>query len=96
MEGLVNAFGLDWKIFLSEVVNFREANKQASKTIAASVEKGKEREMAIITDANIKGESLFVTAKEKGEAAKQSIIDSSKDDIAKMIVLGAEKILAQK
>ena len=147
MEGLVKAFGLDWRIFLSEVVNFivllgiifwvikkyvnpilekrrtiiadgvakyeeseqmladaitekdtiiTDAQTEASETIAASVAKGKERESAIIADADIKGEDIISKAKKKGEAEKDGIIASSKEEIAKMITLGAEKVLSSK
>lgn len=74
----------------------KSANQEASDTIAASVETAKGREAEILAVANEKGDSILATAKSKGESEKQNIIDSSKEDIAKMIVLGAEKILAQK
>jgi len=147
MEGLVKAFGLDWRIFLSEVVNFivllgiifwvikkyvnpilekrrtiiadgvakfekaeetlasavsekdsilADANNQASETIAASVEKGKERESQILSEADTKAQNLLDQAKAKGEMEKEGIIASSKEEIAKMITLGAEKVLSAK
>jgi len=147
MEGLITAFGLDWRIFLSEVINFlvllgiifwvikkyvnpilekrrdviadgvakfekaeetlaeahakkdsviQEAENQASETIAASVAKGKERESQILSEADSKAQDILDSAKAKGESEKSDIIASSKEEIAKMITLGAEKVLASK
>ncbi len=73
-----------------------DAQREASDTIAASVEKGKERESDIIASAGTKADEILQNAKQKGETEKQNIIDSSKDEIAKLITLGAEKILSQK
>ena len=147
MLGVIEQFGIDWKLVAAETVNFlivlsilyyfvfkkisdllnerkntikagvenaekaevmlasaedekgnilAEADKEASKNIAASVEKGKVREQEIISEAEGTKDSILAQAKEKGETEKQSIIDSSKDEIAKMITLGAEKILSSK
>jgi len=147
MEALVTSFGLDWRVFISEVVNFlillgviyfvikkfvtpvleerraviasgveksekaaeilesaekesdsmiAEANQKSSETIAASVEKGKKREADIIAKAEGDAGSILENAQKKGESQKQAIIDGSKEDIAKMIVLGTEKVLRTK
>lgn len=147
MDGLIQAFGLDWRIFLSEVVNFlvllgiifwvikkyvnpilekrrdiiadgvakfeqaeetlasaqseketilANANNQASDTIAASVAKGKDRESQILSEADTKAQEILESAKTKGENEKADIIASSKEEIAKMITLGAQKVLASK
>ena len=73
-----------------------DAENQASETIAASVQKGKDREAEIVKLADEKGESMISAAQVKGENEKAGIIASSKEEIAKMITLGAEKVLAQK
>jgi F0F1-type ATP synthase membrane subunit b/b' len=39
---------------------------------------------------------MLENGKNKGEAEKKSIIESSQEEIAKMIVLGAEKVLRAK
>lgn len=147
MDALVSSFGLDWKIFLAEIVNFTivlgliywivkskvmptldkrqatikggvenaekaeevlaqaetdkdtiisDAEIQASETISASVQKGKDREADIVAEAGDKADSILSVAQAKGENEKEQIIASSKEEIAKMITLGAEKILAQK
>jgi len=147
MDAIIESFGLNWKVFLAEIVNFTivlgiiywivkvkvmpsldlrhetirsgvenaekagelltqaeqdrdniisAAEIQASETISHSVEKGKERETDIIADADKKAEGILEQAKEKGVQEKEGIIASSKEEIAKMITLGAEKVLASK
>lgn len=72
------------------------AEKEAEQTVAESVSKGKERESQIVADAQAKSESIVADAKEKGQQEKDSIIASSKDEIAKLITLGAEQVLKNK
>ena len=144
MDAIVSSFGLDWKIFLAEIVNFgivlaiiyflvikkispllekrrqtiidgveksqkaeetlkaaeaekadilKAANIEASDTIALSVERAKMREDTILKEAGTKGEVIIKAAERKGHQEKEAIIESSKDDIAKMVVLGVEKVL---
>lgn len=73
-----------------------QAHKDASETIADSVAKAKERESVILATANDKAGEILDESKKKGEAEKQSIIDSSSAEIAKMITLGAEKVLRER
>ena len=73
-----------------------DAQKTASETIADSVAKGKEREASILSEADTKAQQLLDQAKAKGEQEKEGIIASSKEEIAKMITLGAEKVLSSK
>ena len=147
MEGLVSSFGLDWRVFLGEVVNFiillgiiywviskyvtplleerrqvikdgveksekaaetladaqtertailSKADADATERISESVEKAKKRESEILATAQDKAAETLAQAKSKGESEKQAIIDSSQEDIAKMIVLGTEKVLRTK
>lgn len=147
MDAIVSSFGLDWKIFLAEIVNFgivlaiiyflvikkispllekrrqtiidgveksakaeetlkaaeaektdilKAANIEASDTIALSVERAKMREDTILAEAGTKGEGIIKAAERKGHQEKEAIIESSKEDIAKMVVLGVEKVLKGK
>ena len=73
-----------------------EAQNEASETIAASVERGKSREAEILSSAELEAASILEKAQAKGIEQKQAIIDESKEEIAKMIVLGAEKALRTK
>lgn len=147
MEQIIESFGIDWRLFLAETVNFlivlsilywfvfrkisslldernktiadgvenaekaeqklveadeekhnilREAGEQATSEIKAAVETAKQREAQIVEEANTRADGIVSDAQSKGELMKEKIIESSQDDIAKMIVLGAEKVLAQK
>ena len=147
MEAIIDSFGLNWKVFLAEIVNFiivlgiiywivknkvmphldlrqetiksgvenaekagemlasaesekeailTDAQNKASDTIADSVKKGKERESTILADADNKASDIISKAQAKGELEKEGIIASSKEEIAKMITLGAQKVLASK
>ena len=73
-----------------------DAEKEASQNISESVTKAKERESEILSSANDKAGEILEESKKRGEAEKQSIIDSSSEEIAKMITLGAEKVLKGK
>lgn len=73
-----------------------QAGEEATAEIKAAVETAKLREAQIVGDANNQASSIIKHANHKGEEMKQKIIESSKEDIAKMIVLGAEKTLTSK
>lgn len=98
-EGLANAEMAKEK--LSEAENEKQAilhkaGEDATAEIKAAVETAKLREAQIVNNANTQAASIIENANHKGEEMKQKIVESSKEDIAKMIVLGAEKALASK
>ena len=73
-----------------------DAGLEATEEIKHAVDTAKKREADIVNDANTRAEDILVQAQHKGENLKQKLIDSSQDDIAKMVVLGAEKVLKEK
>jgi F-type H+-transporting ATPase subunit b len=98
-EGVENAEKAEEMLVAAEQEKqqlLREAQMEASDAIAASVVTAKTRESEIIADAQKKGQTVMDDARQKGEEQKQEIIASSREDIAKMVVLGAEKVLAKK
>jgi len=147
MLGVIEQFGVDWKLVAAETVNFlvvlgilyyfvftkigamlddrkkvieggvanaeqaetklkeaeeekkailHKAGEDATAEVKAAVETGKMREAQIVDEANTQAAAIVENANHKGEEMKQKIVESSKEDIAKMIVLGAEKTLAAK
>jgi len=73
-----------------------EDGEDATAEVKAAVETAKMRESQIVDEANKQASTIIENANHKGEEMKQKIVESSKEDIAKMIVLGAEKTLASK
>jgi F-type H+-transporting ATPase subunit b len=147
MNEIINSFGIDWKIFSAEIVNFlvvigilyffvfkkvfvkleerkkiisegiensklaeekiEEAQKQsgeiisgarieASDKINLAVATAEERKEVILKEAKEKGGEILDNAKKTGEEKKESIISKAEVEIAKMAILGAEKILSEK
>ena len=73
-----------------------QAGEEATAEIKAAIETAKQREAEIVTEANHQADEIVGRAQDKGELLKEKIIDSSQEDIAKMIVLGAEQVLKTK
>jgi F-type H+-transporting ATPase subunit b len=73
-----------------------QAGEEATQEIKQAVDTAKKREADIVNDANARAEEIIQEAGRKGENLKQKLIDSSQDEIAKMITLGAEKVLREK
>ena len=73
-----------------------QAGEEATAEIKAAVETAKQREAEIVDQANKRSEDIVRDAQAKGEELKQKLVDSSQQDIAKMIVLGAEQVLKTK
>lgn len=73
-----------------------QAGEEATAEIKAAVETGKQREAEIVDGANVRADEIIKDAQTKGESLKEKLVDSSKEDIARMIVLGAEQVLKTK
>ena len=147
MQEIINSFGLDWKIFLPEVVNFlivigilyffvfkkifvnlekrrkiiidgvrkselaeetlkdaqaekgkiiTEARSEANKKINEAIETAKGKQDNILQEAKTKAEEMVGNGKVLGEKQKNSIISAADKEIAKLAILGVEKILEKK
>ena len=72
------------------------AGEEATEEIKHAVETAKKREADIVNDANTRAEEIITEAGRKGESLKQKLVDSSQEDIARMVVLGVEKVLKTK
>ena len=72
------------------------ASVEASQEIKTAVETAKIRESQIIDQANQRAADIQNKALLKAEEDKQNIINSSREEIARMIVLGAEQTLKAK
>ncbi len=98
-DGVANAEQAESKLTEAEAEKqtiLHAAGEEATAEIKAAVETAKLREAQIVGDANTQATTIIENANHKGEEMKQKIVESSKEDIAKMIVLGAEKTLAAK
>ncbi|MFW0871038.1 MAG: F0F1 ATP synthase subunit B [Patescibacteria group bacterium] len=73
----------------------QKAGEEASQEIKQAVDTAKKREADIIMGANTRAEEILKEAEHKGEHLKEKLVHSSQDEIAKMVVLGAEKILRE-
>lgn len=147
MNEIIDSFGLDWKIFTGEIVNFiivlfilyyflfrkvfanlkkrqniikdgvekgekaeeivQDAEKKADDILAESrldandrikesMQKASEKESKILKDAEVKKLEILEKAEQEGEKKKEEILNNLDKDIAKLAVLGAEKVLAEK
>ena len=74
----------------------KAAETEASDRIAASVEIAKEREGEIVAAAESEAKAIIEKGRASGEREKESIVAGSGDELARLIVLGAEKALATK
>ena len=78
----------------SEII--AKASIEAEKIISKSREEGKAKEVEIVGEGQKKYERLINEASMKGEEIKRSALDESKEEIARLIVLGVEKTLKEK
>lgn len=73
-----------------------EARKEAD-TIVGDLKKRAENDArATVRDAQEKGSAIIAESRHKGEEEKAFILKQSEKEIARMIVLGAEKALKEK
>ena len=147
MQEIINSFGIDWKIFTAEIVNFliliiilyffvfkkifvnldkrkkiiadgvkkselaedtlrnaetekgkiiTEARAEASNKINEAVNIAKEKQDEILEEAKNKANEIIENGKNLGEKQKKSIISAADKEIAKLAILSAEKVLAEK
>lgn len=98
-EGVANAEQAEVTLAQAEEEKrsiLHRAGEEATAEIKAAVETGKQREANIVGEANQRADEILKNAQNKGESLKEKLIDSSKEDIARMIVLGAEQVLKTK
>lgn len=72
------------------------ATKEAEGIVAHATVHGKEREVEIVREAEAKSERIVSEAVAKAEEAKKRALDESRGEIAKLAILGAEKVLREK
>lgn len=147
MQEIINSFGIDWKIFSAEIVNFlvvililyffvfkkifekledrkkiiadgvekselageklieaekksgeiiSEARIKASEKINLAINIAKEKEGIILNKVKEKSEGILEKARKSGEDQKKDIISEADEEIVKMAILGAGKILSEK
>jgi F-type H+-transporting ATPase subunit b len=69
------------------------ASVEAEKIVAAARESGKAKEAQLMKEAQEKYERTLTEATLKGEEIKREALEESREEIARLIVLGAEKTL---
>jgi F0F1-type ATP synthase membrane subunit b/b' len=70
-----------------------EASIDAEKIISSAREAGKKKESEILKDGQYKYDRMITEAKLKAEEIKREAVEKSREEIAKLIVLGVEKTL---
>ena len=78
----------------SEII--KESESIADQNIKDSVELAKKKQDELVKQAQEKHQEMLKDAEASANAEKDKIISSSKEEIAKMVVLGAEKVLVSK
>lgn len=73
-----------------------KASHEAGQIVENARTRGKETEGEIVKEAQSKGERILADAELKAEEAKKLALEESKTEIARMAVLGAEKVLREK
>ncbi len=69
------------------------ASVEAEKIVASAREAGKTKEADILKEGQNKYDRLMVEANMKSEEIKRGALEESKEEIARLIVLGVEKTL---
>jgi F-type H+-transporting ATPase subunit b len=72
------------------------AGKEADTILSRAQSAGLAKERELIAQAEGAAESVLTDAHKEAAALKVEAIEESKEEVAKMIVLGVEKMLAQK
>lgn len=73
-----------------------KANLEAEDIVKTARDAGKEKETDIITEAMRRSDQILADAHSQGDETKRQYIAESKEEIAKLIVLGVEKTLKEK
>jgi F-type H+-transporting ATPase subunit b len=72
-----------------------QATKDAESIVATARQSGKSKEASIVEEAENKAGRIVTEANMKAEEIQREALEKSKDDIAKLVVLGVEKSLKQ-
>ena len=70
-----------------------EATRKAEEVIHQAKERAKEKEGELVKEAQEKGGRIITEAEKRGEELKRKALLESQTEIARLAVLGAEKIL---
>jgi F-type H+-transporting ATPase subunit b len=73
-----------------------DARKRADEIVSDLKKRAEHEARAILREAQEKANAILAELRRKGEEEKAYILKQSEKEIAKMIVLGAEKILREK
>lgn len=73
-----------------------KASVEAEGILSTARTSGKQREAAIVTEAEQKAARLLAEATMKAEETQREALEKSREEIAKLIVLGVEKTLREK
>lgn len=71
----------------------REANTKSDQILKNSKEKALSLEKAILAKAKFKEDQILKEANDKALKEKEDLLNSSREEIAKMVVLGAKKVI---
>ncbi len=72
------------------------AEKEAQAVIANAKTVGEEARLIALKDASTRADAVLADAKAQAEELKRQALKESEAEVAKLVVLGAEKILRQK
>lgn len=98
-EGVVNAEEASRKLALAETEKesiLKDANVSAEKIVAESKGYATEKANEIVKEAEAESEALILDAKARAEEAKRKALAESEAEVARLAILGAEKILKEK
>jgi F-type H+-transporting ATPase subunit b len=73
-----------------------KANLEAEQMIHNAKQHAKDTESKIVHDAQARSDSIVAEARRLGQEEKDRTIAQSKDEVAKLVVLGVEKILRER
>ncbi len=73
-----------------------KANKEAEQLVLSAREQAKDTESKLVHDAQARADQLIAEARAQGDEAKKRALAESREEIAKLTVLGVEKLLREK
>jgi F-type H+-transporting ATPase subunit b len=74
----------------------RSAAQNAEEIVSQARQSGKEKEAAILREAEERSQRMFAEAQRAADEEKRAALEASREEIAKMVVLGAEKVLRER
>lgn len=98
-EGIMNAEKADKtlkKIDEEKAGILAKATKEGESVIERARKAGSDQERAIVASAEQKASSVMKAAEAEAAEAKKKALQESKAELAKLIVLGAEKLVREK